>query len=182
MTAHRFLLAALLAGAFVSASAQDAALKSDASDHYRWWCLRSGCGQARAGVRSTRPGSTRSKRLAGPRSMRCSPSPIRWSSSTCASRRNSSSSAPSPCFSACRTRISKSNSPGFRATAPSSPSPITRNARGAAADLLTAKGFKVAGATGAEDEVAGGTTVAHLLPRRRGRRCNGAEALIGRRT
>jgi rhodanese-related sulfurtransferase len=37
---------------------------------------------------------------------------------------------------------------------------------GAAGDLLTAKGFNVAGATGAEEyEVAGGTAVAHLVPR-----------------
>ena len=37
---------------------------------------------------------------------------------------------------------------------------------GAAADLLAAKGFNVAGATGAEEyEVEGGTSVAHLLPR-----------------
>ncbi len=37
---------------------------------------------------------------------------------------------------------------------------------GAAGDLLTAKGFNVAGATGAEEyEVEGGTAVAHLLPR-----------------
>ena len=37
---------------------------------------------------------------------------------------------------------------------------------GAAGDLLTAKGFKVAGATGAEEyEVAGGTAVAHIVPR-----------------
>ena len=37
---------------------------------------------------------------------------------------------------------------------------------GAAADLLTSKGFNVAGATGAEEyEVAGGTAVAHLVPR-----------------
>jgi len=37
---------------------------------------------------------------------------------------------------------------------------------GAAADLLTARGFNVAGATGAEEyEVQGGTAVAHLVPR-----------------
>ena len=37
---------------------------------------------------------------------------------------------------------------------------------GAAADLLTARGFNVVGATGAEEyEVAGGTAVAHLVPR-----------------
>ncbi len=37
---------------------------------------------------------------------------------------------------------------------------------GAAADLLAAKGFDVAGATGAEEyEVEGGTSVAHLVPR-----------------
>jgi rhodanese-related sulfurtransferase len=37
---------------------------------------------------------------------------------------------------------------------------------GAAADLLAAKGFNVAGATGTEEyEVEGGTSVAHLLPR-----------------
>ena len=37
---------------------------------------------------------------------------------------------------------------------------------GAAGDLLSAKGFNVAGATGAEEyEVAGGTSVAHLVPR-----------------
>jgi rhodanese-related sulfurtransferase len=37
---------------------------------------------------------------------------------------------------------------------------------GAAADLLTAKGFNVVGATGAEEyEVAGGTAVAHIVPR-----------------
>ena len=37
---------------------------------------------------------------------------------------------------------------------------------GAAADLLAAKGFNVAGATGAEEyEVEGGTAVAHLVPR-----------------
>ena len=37
---------------------------------------------------------------------------------------------------------------------------------GAAADLLAAKGFNVAGATGAEEyEVEGGTAVAHLIPR-----------------
>lgn len=37
---------------------------------------------------------------------------------------------------------------------------------GAAGDLLTAKGFKVAGATGSEEyEVAGGTAVAHIVPR-----------------
>ena len=37
---------------------------------------------------------------------------------------------------------------------------------GAAADLLASKGFKVAGATGAEEyEVEGGTAVAHLVPR-----------------
>ena len=37
---------------------------------------------------------------------------------------------------------------------------------GAAADLLAAKGFNVVGATGAEEyEVAGGTAVAHLVPR-----------------
>jgi rhodanese-related sulfurtransferase len=37
---------------------------------------------------------------------------------------------------------------------------------GAAADLLAAKGFNVAGATGSEEyEVEGGTSVAHLLPR-----------------
>jgi rhodanese-related sulfurtransferase len=39
---------------------------------------------------------------------------------------------------------------------------------GAAGDLLTAKGFNVAGATGSEEyEVSGGTTVAHLVPRPR---------------
>ena len=37
---------------------------------------------------------------------------------------------------------------------------------GAAADLLTAKGFNVVGATGAEEyEVEGGAAVAHLVPR-----------------
>ena len=37
---------------------------------------------------------------------------------------------------------------------------------GAAGDLLAARGFKVAGATGAEEyEVAGGTAVSHLVPR-----------------
>ncbi len=37
---------------------------------------------------------------------------------------------------------------------------------GAAADLLASKGFNVAGATGAEEyEVEGGTAVAHLVPR-----------------
>ena len=37
---------------------------------------------------------------------------------------------------------------------------------GAAADLLAAKGFNVAGATGSEEyEVEGGTAVAHLVPR-----------------
>ena len=37
---------------------------------------------------------------------------------------------------------------------------------GAAADLLTAKGFNVVGATGAEEyEVEGGTAVAHIVPR-----------------
>lgn len=37
---------------------------------------------------------------------------------------------------------------------------------GAAADLLAARGFNVAGATGAEEyEVEGGTAVTHLLPR-----------------
>ena len=37
---------------------------------------------------------------------------------------------------------------------------------GAAADLLASKGFNVAGATGSEEyEVEGGTSVAHLLPR-----------------
>ena len=37
---------------------------------------------------------------------------------------------------------------------------------GAAADLLAAKGFNVVGATGAEEyEVEGGTAVAHLVPR-----------------
>ena len=37
---------------------------------------------------------------------------------------------------------------------------------GAAADLLASRGFNVAGATGAEEyEVEGGTAVAHLLPR-----------------
>ncbi|HEY9026050.1 MAG TPA: rhodanese-like domain-containing protein [Burkholderiaceae bacterium] len=37
---------------------------------------------------------------------------------------------------------------------------------GAAADLLASKGFSVAGATGSEEyEVQGGTAVAHLLPR-----------------
>ena len=37
---------------------------------------------------------------------------------------------------------------------------------GAAGDLLTAKGFNVVGATGAEEyEVAGGTAVSHLVPR-----------------
>ena len=37
---------------------------------------------------------------------------------------------------------------------------------GAAADLLVAKGFNVAGATGAEEyEVEGGTSVVHLVPR-----------------
>ena len=37
---------------------------------------------------------------------------------------------------------------------------------GAAADLLAARGFNVIGATGAEEyEVAGGTSVAHIVPR-----------------
>ena len=37
---------------------------------------------------------------------------------------------------------------------------------GAAADLLTSKGFNVAGATGSEEyEVEGGTAVSHLVPR-----------------
>ena len=37
---------------------------------------------------------------------------------------------------------------------------------GAAGDLLSAKGFNVVGATGAEEyEVAGGTAVAHIVPR-----------------
>ena len=37
---------------------------------------------------------------------------------------------------------------------------------GAAGDLLTAKGFNVAGATGSEEyEVSGGTAVVHLVPR-----------------
>ena len=37
---------------------------------------------------------------------------------------------------------------------------------GAAADLLTSKGFKVIGATGTEEyEVEGGTAVAHIVPR-----------------
>ena len=59
-----------------------------------------------------------------------------------------------------RPRTSKSISPKSPRTKPSSWSPITRIGPGLAADLLESKGFKIAGAIGAQVyESEGGTLV-----------------------
>jgi hypothetical protein len=159
------LLAALLAGAFVSASAQEPKPR---------WRRRSTSPAARPIRRpssacsssSPSPGSSRPSGSARPTSMHCWPSPIRCSSSTCARRPSFIQFGSFPVFLSVQNKDLEKQ----LAWLPHDRQIVTvsnhSQRAGAAADLLAAKGFNVVGATGAEEyEVEGGTAVAHLVPR-----------------
>jgi rhodanese-related sulfurtransferase len=167
MTAHRFLLAALLAGAFVSASAQDAALKSTPP------ITIAGGASDPAAVKRVQesldaPWKYKTKRLSKSEvdgllaksdsvifiDLRQPAEFIQFGSfPVFLSIQNADLEKQLAWIPRDRTIVTVSNH---------------SQRAGAAGDLLTAKGFKVAGATGSEEyEVAGGTTVAHLVPRQR---------------
>ena len=167
MTAHRFLLAALLAGAFVSVSAQDAGLRSTPP------ITIAGGASDPAAVKRVQesldaPWKYKSKRLSKAEvdallaksdsvifiDLRQPAEFIQFGTfPVFLSVQNSDLEKQLAWIPRDRTIVTVSNH---------------SQRAGAAADLLTAKGFNVAGATGSEEyEVAGGTTVAHLVPRPR---------------
>jgi rhodanese-related sulfurtransferase len=167
MITHRFLLAALLAGVFVSASAQDAALRSTSPINV------AGGASDPAAVKRVQesfaaPWKYKSKRLSKADvdallaksdsvifiDLRQPAEFIEFGTfPVFLSVQNKDLEKQLAWIPRDRTIVTVSNH---------------SQRAGAAADLLTSKGFNVAGATGAEEyEVSGGTTVAHLVPRPR---------------
>jgi len=167
MTTHRFLLAALLAGAFVSASAQEAALQSTPPISI------AGGASDPAAVKRVQgslaaPWKYKTKRLSKDDvdallaksdsvifiDLRQPAEFIQFGTfPVFLSVQNKDLEKQLAWIPRDRTIVTVSNH---------------SQRAGAAGDLLTAKGFNVAGATGSEEyEVSGGTTVAHLVPRPR---------------
>ncbi len=165
MTAHRLLLAALFAGAFVSASAQEAESPLAPPIH-----IAGGASDPAAVKRVqqflTQPWKFKAKRLskADVDGLLAKPDSVLFIDLRAPAELIQFGSFP--------VFLSVQNKDLEKELAwlPKDRAIVTvsnhSQRAGAAADLLAAKGFNVVGATGAEEyEVEGGTAVAHIVPR-----------------
>lgn len=165
MTAHRLLLAALLAGVFASASAQEAEAPLAPPIH-----VAGGASDPAAVKRVqqflTQPWKFKAKRLskADVDALLAKPDSVLFIDLRTPAEFIQYGSF--PVFLSVQNKVLEKQ----LAWLPHDRQIVTvsnhSQRAGAAADLLASKGFNVAGATGSEEyEVEGGTAVAHLLPR-----------------
>ena len=165
MTAHRLLLAALLAGAFVSASAQEAESPLAPPIH-----VAGGASDPAAVKRVqqflTQPWKFKAKRLskADVDALLAKPDSVLFIDLRAPAELIQFGSF--PVFLSVQNKDLEKELAWLPRDRPIVTVSNHSQRAGAAADLLAAKGFNVAGATGTEEyEVEGGSSVAHLVPR-----------------